>query len=100
MAPLLGLGRVFSRHRNHLNYKLNAEIARTIGTTLWLSKDDIKDEKLKKIIVAGQFSICSNLLEYLINHPKDDRLSDEQLTEVDNIKGKLLNDWKQFLAHP
>ena len=44
-----------------------AEEARLAATTLWFDDQDVANELLKKIIASGQFTTCTNLLEYIIS---------------------------------
>lgn len=83
--------------------KLNkvAEEARTMGTTLWFDKNDVEKQKLKKIIAAGQFTTCCNLLEYLISLERKGTQFEENISkQLAEIKTKLTEDFIHFKADP
>jgi hypothetical protein len=78
-----------------------AEDARTMGTTLWFDKKDEDNQQLKKIISAGQFTTCSNLLEYLVSMERKGILFDPIVNkQVSQIKEKLVNDLDTFKKDP
>ncbi|MES2275957.1 MAG: patatin-like phospholipase family protein [Bacteroidota bacterium] len=78
-----------------------AEEARTMGTTLWFSEQDRQDEKLKKIIVTGQFTTCVNLLEYIISLERKKVPFDAAgKTTLQNVKDRLMKDLAAFKADP
>lgn len=78
-----------------------AEYARRLGTTLWFSKDDMTSEKniVDALISCGQFTMCNNLLEYILQLEKDYKevRTDETIQQ---LKRELLSDWAQFQANP
>lgn len=77
-----------------------AEKARLVGTTLWYDKNN--DAELKNTIACGQFSTCVNLLQYilLIENDKALTFSEPIKKMIQNIKEKLIADWKQFNKNP
>jgi hypothetical protein len=87
-----------------------AEKAKSMGTTLWFTPDELKGEKdnmLKTLIACGQFTVCFNLIEYIekiILNPKNkaayDAYSNELKVEINTLHAKMLNDWKAFNADP
>jgi len=78
-----------------------AEDARTMGTTLWFDEKDEHDQRLKKIIAAGQFTTCCNLLEYLVSmERKGIQFSAPVNDQLSQIKAKLTNDLLQFKKDP
>lgn len=78
-----------------------AEDARTMGTTLWFSKTDIEKQKLKRIIAAGQFTTCCNLLEYVISLERKGVHFDESVSkELNEIKLNLTKDFNRFKKEP
>jgi hypothetical protein len=78
-----------------------AEYARRMGTTLWFSKEDMTTEKniLDALISCGQFTMCYNLLEYIIELEKEyeDVKKDSQIQQ---LKSELLYDWRLFQSQP
>jgi hypothetical protein len=86
--------------------KLNevAEVARTMGTTLWFDEDDKtneKKQKLKKIIATGQFTTCCNLLEYFISLERKGVQFDETVnSQIAGIKKQLISDFNHFKEDP
>ncbi len=87
-----------------------AEKAKSMGTTLWFTPDELKGEKdnmLKALIACGQFTVCFNLIEYIekiILNPKNkaayDAYSDDLKVEINTLHAKMLSDWKAFNADP
>jgi hypothetical protein len=78
-----------------------AEDARTMGTTLWFDEKDERDQRLKKIIAAGQFTTCCNLLEYLISIERKGIHFNEAVTsKLKQIKAKLTTDLGLFKTDP
>jgi len=41
-----------------------AEVARTMGTTLWYDKEDADSNRMDKVVACGQFTTCAKMLEY------------------------------------
>ncbi len=78
-----------------------AEVARTMGTTLWFDENDDQTQRLKKIISTGQFTTCCNLLEYLISMERKGIQFDPEITEqLNKIKTDLVNDLSKFKEDP
>jgi hypothetical protein len=78
-----------------------AEEARMMGTTLWFSEQDGQDEKLKKIIVTGQFTTCVNLLEYIISlERKRVPFDADAKAMLQNLKAEIIKDLKAFKTNP
>lgn len=78
-----------------------AEDARTMGTTLWFDEKDEKRQMLKKIITAGQFTTCCNLLEYIISMERKGIAFEKEVTEqLAVIKATLTSDFLQFKEDP
>jgi len=78
-----------------------AENARTTGTTLWFSKDDIQKDRLKDIIATAQFTLCNALASYfkeLEKEPKFKELADKD--ELLKLKKRILTDWEEFKQNP
>lgn len=77
-----------------------AEEARTMGTTLWFDKNDEEKEKLKKIISTGQFTLCCNLIEYVISLERKGVKFDNDTGRLGILKGKLTEDFIRFKDNP
>ena len=78
-----------------------AEDARLMGTTLWFDQLDSADEKLKKIISAGQFTTCANLLEYIISIERKKLVFEPQVQiSLEKVKHMLIKDWLDFKENP
>lgn len=75
-----------------------AQKASEMGTTLWFDEHNVKDKVMEALIATGQFTMCYNLIMYLI------KLEVEApalvTTELSNLKKQLLADWKEFLKKP
>jgi predicted acylesterase/phospholipase RssA len=78
-----------------------AEDARTMGTTLWFDKNDTEKQKLKKIVAAGQFTTCCNLLEYVISLERKGIQFEEDInSRLNDLKIKLTKDFTLFKESP
>ncbi len=78
-----------------------AEEARTMGTTLWFSEEETKEEKFKKLIATGQFTTCMNLLEYVISLERKRTPIDEDGKKIiQEIKRQLVADLALFKDDP
>jgi len=78
-----------------------AEEARVMGTTLWFSEQEQQAEKLKKIIATGQFTICVNLLEYIISlERKKIPFNAEGKKRLRDLKNQIIKDLGAFKANP
>lgn len=77
-----------------------AEEARLVGTTLWYEQEN--DDKLMATIACGQFSICCNLLQYILLLENDStiKFNEETKKMVSIIKEKLVADWVKFKTDP
>lgn len=82
-----------------------AEMAAGFGTTLWFSPAEEIEGMLHKLIVAGQASMCFNLLKYIVelrNTPENGyaALTVEQQSAIENMWNQCLEDWKMFKVNP
>ena len=90
-----------------------AEVARTMGTTLWYDKEDADSSRMDKVVACGQFTTCAKLLEYTLilerilkqeaQKPFEQRSLqfgdfDQQLFLL--IRRQLEEDWKAFKENP
>jgi hypothetical protein len=71
-----------------------AQQAREMGTTLWFDENNM--DKRDKIIATGQFTMCFNLLIYLLEIESVMKLSES----LKALKIDLLKDWEQFNENP
>ncbi|MGB5981689.1 MAG: patatin-like phospholipase family protein [Nonlabens sp.] len=64
-----------------------ALIASQTATTLWWSEEDIKVHRMDKLIACGQFTVCYNLLKYVIDLQK----GKEDQSNIDKlVRGSVL----------
>ena len=79
--------------------KLLQDVALTatqMPTTLWWSEEDIKLNRMNKLIACGQFTVCYKLLKYIIE------LQDgtEDRSEIDEMFGKMAIESLEELPFP
>jgi hypothetical protein len=79
-----------------------ADYARQMSTTLWFSKTDMRegiDNRRDSLIASGQFTMCYNLLEYIlqIEDKYPEVVKDEA---IQTLKSKIMEDWKRFQTDP
>lgn len=69
-------------------------------TTLWWDKTDVAKNRMQSLIACGQFTICYELMDYIVKlkASKDDRVVD--FTEIDILYKALEADWKSFNKKP
>ncbi len=82
-----------------------AEIAFTMGTTLWFDQGESKNShKQACIIASGQFTTCYNLLEYvqrvLRNKKLFDGLESKYQERLIDLETKLKKDYRAFQKDP
>jgi len=79
-----------------------ADYARQMSTTLWFSKTDMRegiDNRRDSLIASGQFTMCYNLLEYILQI--EDKYPEVRKDEaIQTLKSKILEDWKRFQTDP
>lgn len=79
-----------------------ADYARQMSTTLWFSKTDMRegiDSRRDSLIASGQFTMCYNLLEYILQI--EDKYPEVQKDEaIQSLKRSILEDWKRFQTDP
>lgn len=80
---------------------INSAVANGMGTTLWFTQEDIKQNVPQALLASGQYTICWCLLQHI------DRLSTcspEELTEGQRLlltlKPLLKGDWNRFNQNP
>jgi predicted acylesterase/phospholipase RssA len=79
-----------------------ADYAKQMNTILWFSKTDMRegiDNRRDSVIASGQFTMCYNLLEYIlqIEEKYPGVLKDES---IQTLKKEILEDWKRFQTEP
>ncbi len=90
-----------------------AEKARSMGTTLWFTPDELEDDAENKrsmlnvLIACGQFTGCFNLLVYIEkvlrgreNREAYDRYDPVLKTAIQELYERLLTDWRRFNDDP
>ncbi|HXB06244.1 MAG TPA: hypothetical protein VNW04_03995 [Puia sp.] len=70
-----------------------ADVATDMGTTLWFDAEDEKKGSLKNLLIAGQATICLNLLRVAF------RFSNQDKDWLD-LRARLLIDWEKFQHTP
>ncbi len=75
--------------------KESARIAAEMPTTLWFDEKDRTVNRLENLVACGQFTICYNLLDYVLRLPDEARDEDLKLLEA-----SLKKDWNNFLKDP
>ena len=79
-----------------------ADYARQMSTTLWFAKTDMRggiDNRRDSLIASGQFTMCYNLLEYImqIEEKYPAVVTDES---IQALKKQIVDDWKRFQSDP
>lgn len=77
--------------------------AANFGTNLWFTADDELNDMLDKLIIAGQATMCFNLMVYIFELKSSkaySALSQEVKKNIDYLESTLIKDWKNFNAEP
>jgi len=79
--------------------------AAEMKTSLWFEKDDLigNENRLAALIACGQYTLCYNLLNYILQLKKIKGYPDypqETRTAIDEMESNLQKDWQQFNADP
>jgi len=81
--------------------------ANAMPTSLWFSEQEVKDNKLDKLIACGQLTMCSNLIRYIETLQKGghkekvwDHLDHTQKTDIQDLHNELCKDWCRFENDP
>ncbi|MGX1928333.1 patatin-like phospholipase family protein [Flagellimonas sp. 2504JD4-2] len=69
-------------------------------TTLWWDKTDIAKNRMETLIAAGQFTICYELMDYILKLKEDKGIPIKDNSEIDNLYKHLEADWKLFNEKP
>lgn len=75
-----------------------AQVASTVGTTLWFDENDVQREALQCLVATGQFTMCYNLIMYICEL---EILKPGIVTpDLKELRDTLLADWKLFQKDP
>lgn len=69
-------------------------------TTLWWDKTDVAKNRMETLIACGQFTICYELMDYILNLKADTDNQIGDFTEIDILYKALEADWKSFNKKP
>ncbi|MCL5127721.1 MULTISPECIES: patatin-like phospholipase family protein [unclassified Algibacter] len=69
-------------------------------TTLWWDKKDIVKNRMQTLIACGQFTVCYELMEYILELKADPDSNVTDFTEIDKLYGALQQDWIKFNKEP
>lgn len=69
-------------------------------TTLWWDKKDIAKNRMDTLIACGQFTLCYELMEYILELKKSEDNLKIDFTEIDILYEQLKKDWKTFNKDP
>lgn len=74
--------------------------ASEMPTTLWWDKTDIANNRLEALIACGQFTICYELMDYILDlKSKNDNLFTD-FPEIEPLYNALETDWYLFNDNP
>lgn len=79
-------------HNTELLHSISDEVSK-MPTTLWFEGEYYKKNYLEKIIAAGHYTTCHNLLEYFIKNK-------ELQTKYESIYKLLVEDFENFKSNP
>ena len=69
-------------------------------TTLWWDKTDITKNRMETLIACGQFTVCYELMDYILKLKADENNQVEDFTEIDILYKALEADWISFNQKP
>lgn len=69
-------------------------------TTLWWDKTDIAKNRMETLISCGQFTMCYELMDYILELKKEKSNEIKDFTEIDKLYNVLETDWKSFNEEP
>lgn len=69
-------------------------------TTLWWDKTDIAKNRMETLIACGQFTICYQLMDYILKLKADNKNQITDFAEIDNLYKTLEDDWISFNKKP
>ncbi len=70
------------------------------ATTLWWDKKDIAKNRMDTLIACGQFTICYELMEYILELKSKKKDLNIDFDEIDSLYHELNEDWKKFNENP
>ena len=74
--------------------------ASEMPTTLWWDKEDIVKNRMDTLIACGQFTVCYELMDYILKLKADNETELKSFTELDKLYKSLEKDWKAFNKNP
>ncbi len=69
-------------------------------TTLWWDKTDVAKNRMQTLIACGQFTVCYELMDYILKLKAENDKLVEDFTEIDKLYNALKTDWKSFNMEP
>lgn len=93
-----GLGKKF---RPSDQMMIISDEAAAMGTTLWFSENDLRNNLPQKLFACGQYTTCWNLYRYItkVSNPRIPNLNQEHAL-LKTIGKKVKDDWKLFNDNP
>lgn len=70
------------------------------STTLWWDKTDVDKNRMETLIACGQFTVCYELMDYILNLKADNDNQIGDFSEIDILYKTLEADWKSFNNKP
>ncbi|SIS71590.1 Patatin-like phospholipase [Zobellia uliginosa] len=74
--------------------------ASEMPTTLWWSKEDVAKNRMDTLIACGQFTLCYELMDYILTLKEDTVLYDAYGTDLNTLFNTLNDHWKAFNKNP
>jgi hypothetical protein len=79
----------------------NSDLAASMGTTLWFTKEELEKHKmLDAIIACGQYNSCWNLLEYIHLLKQNSTNTNATHQQLIACEDQLLQLWNRFQGDP
>ncbi|MDO6759500.1 patatin-like phospholipase family protein [Tamlana sp. 2_MG-2023] len=69
-------------------------------TTLWWDKVDVTKNRMETLIACGQFTICYELMDYILDLKKDYENLFVDFPEIAKMYKSLETDWENFNKNP
>lgn len=69
-------------------------------TTLWWDKTDVSKNRMETLIACGQFTICYELMDYILKLKAAEDNPVDDFTEIDILYNALQADWTSFNKQP
>lgn len=74
--------------------------ASQMATTLWWSQEDMAKNRMDCLIACGQFTVCYELMDYILKLQKNDAIPEPEKAVVNALYEQLEIDWKAFNKVP